>query len=204
MMGYWPWWAGAIAFGVITFGYWWSVGRTVGVSGAWDRVLNWSTERESERINASFDASAFEAALAAATAEEFGDTLVATESGSDEPPANTAPIAAPSTPLPVSSQAVLLGSMFVGGLLAAIINGRFELRADMGDAFADIVVDGWLMWPTLLLGGVAVGFGTRMSGGCSSGHGLSGCGRLQPASILATAVFFGTAVGMSFLVWKVI
>lgn len=204
MMSYWPWWAGAIALGTVTFGYWWTVGRTVGVSGAWDRVLNWSTERATERADATFDAGSFEAALAAATAEEFGDTIVAADSGSDGPPANSTSTLAPATPLPVSSQAVLLVSMFVGGLIAAVVSGRFELRTDMGEAFAEIVVDGWLMWPTLLLGGVAVGFGTRMSGGCSSGHGLSGCGRLQPASILATAVFFGTAVGMSFLVWKVI
>jgi uncharacterized membrane protein YedE/YeeE len=54
------------------------------------------------------------------------------------------------------------------------------------------------------VGGVLVGFGTRLAGGCSSGHGLSGCGRLRPVSIVATAVFFGTAVGVSFLLWKVI
>ena len=38
----------------------------------------------------------------------------------------------------------------------------------------------------------------------SSGHGLFGCGRLYPISIMATAVFFGTAVLVSFLLWKVI
>lgn len=53
-------------------------------------------------------------------------------------------------------------------------------------------------------GGILVGFGTRLAGGCSSGHGLSGCGRLRPVSLVATAVFFGTAVAVSFLLWKVI
>ena len=56
----------------------------------------------------------------------------------------------------------------------------------------------------LFAGGVLVGFGTRLAGGCSSGHGLSGCGRLRPVSMVATAVFFGTAVIVSFLLWKVI
>jgi uncharacterized membrane protein YedE/YeeE len=56
----------------------------------------------------------------------------------------------------------------------------------------------------LFAGGVLVGFGTRLAGGCSSGHGLSGCGRLRPVSLLATAVFFGTAAVVSFLLWKVI
>jgi uncharacterized membrane protein YedE/YeeE len=60
------------------------------------------------------------------------------------------------------------------------------------------------MIAVLFGGGMLVGFGTRLAGGCSSGHGLSGCGRLRPVSLLATAVFFGTAVLVSFLLWKVI
>jgi uncharacterized membrane protein YedE/YeeE len=83
--------------------------------------------------------------------------------------------------------------------------GRFQLRLDMGDGFRQIVTDNPTTMVSLLFaGGVLVGFGTRLAGGCSSGHGLSGCGRLRPVSILATAVFFGTAVFVSFLLWKVI
>ncbi len=197
MMDYWPWWAGALALGTVAFGYWLALGTTIGVSGAWDRVFNWRTERDTERLNHSFDSSSFEAALAAATADEFGDTMVAAPS---EPPST--PVAR--GPLPVVTQAVLLSSIFLGALLAAVVNGRFELRADMGEAFSEIVVDGPMMWPVLFIGGIAVGFGTRMCGGCSSGHGLSGVGRLQPRSIVATAVFFGTGVAVSFLLWKVI
>ena len=102
------------------------------------------------------------------------------------------------------AQAAFLLSVFFGGLLAALISGRFELRADMGPDFAAIVTSGWLMWPILFVGGILVGFGTRLAGGCSSGHGLSGCGRLQLPSIVATATFFGTAVVVSTLLWKVI
>lgn len=208
VMNYWPWWMGAIAFGVITIGYFLTVHRPMGVSGAMDRVLNWSDERETERITASLDTSAFDAALAAATAEAFGDTM--TEAPSMDPsdpaaPSGTAPIGAPpSPPIAVSNQALFLAAVFTGALVAAILNGRFELRMDMGEAFADTVVDGWLMWPTVFCGGILVGFGTRMAGGCSSGHGLSGLGRLQPKSLLAVPVFFGTGVLMSLLLWKVI
>ena len=71
-------------------------------------------------------------------------------------------------------------------------------------SIADLVVSGSAMWPILFVGGWLVGFGTRLAGGCSSGHGLSGCSRFQPASIVATATFFGTAVVVSTLLWKVI
>jgi uncharacterized membrane protein YedE/YeeE len=48
-------------------------------------------------------------------------------------------------------------------------------------------------------GGIVVGFGTRMAGGCTSGHGLSGCSRLQIGSLASTATFMAAAVAMTFL-----
>jgi uncharacterized membrane protein YedE/YeeE len=41
----------------------------------------------------------------------------------------------------------------------------------------------------LLAGGVLVGFGTRLGGGCTSGHGVCGLSRLSPRSLTATATF---------------
>lgn len=43
-------------------------------------------------------------------------------------------------------------------------------------------------WP-LLIGGVLVGFGTRLGSGCTSGHGVCGMSRLSPRSLFATATF---------------
>ncbi len=54
----------------------------------------------------------------------------------------------------------------------------------------------------LLLGaGTLIGFGARWAGGCTSGHGICGVGRLQRGSLLATATFVGTAVLTAQLVW---
>jgi len=52
--------------------------------------------------------------------------------------------------------------------------------------------------PVLLLGGVLVGFGTRMAAGCTSGHGLCGVSRLQTGSLVTTASFFGVGIATSF------
>jgi uncharacterized membrane protein YedE/YeeE len=46
--------------------------------------------------------------------------------------------------------------------------------------------------PVLLVAGVLVGFGTRVGGGCTSGHGVCGVSRLSPASVIATAIFVAT------------
>jgi hypothetical protein len=47
---------------------------------------------------------------------------------------------------------------------------------------------------TIVVGGLLVGFGTRLSNGCTSGHGVCGIARLSPRSITATAIFMAAAV----------
>ncbi|MBL3665784.1 YeeE/YedE family protein [Streptomyces sp. M2CJ-2] len=224
MSTYWPWWAGAVGLALVTITYTLLTDRSFGVSSAWDRVLHWRSERRIERMDEEFaDDRALADALAAATAEHFGTrpgpgpvsgvtTLPPVAYGKpqplesdDEPTPGESPSAASLRPVPLVTQAALLVSIFLGGLIAAVTSGRFQLRFDMGPGFKDLVTaDSAAMVGLLFLGGVLVGFGTRLAGGCSSGHGLSGCGRLRPVSIVATAVFFGTAVAVSFLLWKVI
>lgn len=46
----------------------------------------------------------------------------------------------------------------------------------------------------IILGGLLVGFGTRLGNGCTSGHGVCGISRLSPRSLVATATFVG--IGM--------
>jgi len=41
----------------------------------------------------------------------------------------------------------------------------------------------------LIIAGLLVGLGTRISGGCTSGHGISGIGRFSLRSITATITF---------------
>ncbi|QNS02877.1 YeeE/YedE family protein [Streptomyces xanthii] len=213
MSGYWPWWAGAAGLALITVNYALTTDRSFGVSSAWDRVLHWRRERRLERMDEEFtDRRELAEALAAATAEHFGTNPAAppTPYGTSQParpdaePTESDDTAAP-TPAPLVTQAALLVSIFIGGLIAAVTSGQFRLRLDMGPGFRDVVTANPVTMTVLLfVGGVLVGFGTRLAGGCSSGHGLNGCGRLRPVSLVATAVFFGTAVAVSFLLWKVV
>lgn len=48
--------------------------------------------------------------------------------------------------------------------------------------------------PTTLAAGLLVGFGTRLAGGCTSGHGICGIARLSKRSIAATIVFIAAAM----------
>lgn len=76
---------------------------------------------------------------------------------------------------------------FIGGLVA----GGVVMHLARPTAFAAPHVGN----AALVVGGLLVGFGTRLGGGCTSGHGLCGTSRLAPRSLVATAVFM--AVGMA-------
>ena len=49
-------------------------------------------------------------------------------------------------------------------------------------------------WIVVVAAGLLVGFGARLGGGCTSGHGICGIARLSKRSIAATMIFMGTAV----------
>jgi len=55
-------------------------------------------------------------------------------------------------------------------------------------------------WWQLLGGGFLVGFGARMSNGCTSGHGICGLASLQLPSALAVLTFLATAMAVANLV----
>jgi uncharacterized membrane protein YedE/YeeE len=49
-------------------------------------------------------------------------------------------------------------------------------------------------WAVVITAGLLVGFGTRLGGGCTSGHGICGVARFSARSIAATAIFMVTAI----------
>jgi uncharacterized protein len=56
----------------------------------------------------------------------------------------------------------------------------------------------------LAFAGLLVGFGTRMSGGCTSGHGVCGLSRLSLRSLVAVLTFMLTAALTVFVVRHVL
>ena len=48
--------------------------------------------------------------------------------------------------------------------------------------------------PVLIVAGLAVGIGTRMGSGCTSGHGVCGVSRLSQRSLIATATFMAAGI----------
>lgn len=199
MNGFWPWWLGAVGLAGVTIGFWALLDRPLGVSGSWARLLRW----RQERVRASADAQMFSVdiddALMRATLAEFGDRAVV-EIGTGPVLKNRTPSQVHITP-PATwvSHLIFLAAMFVGGLLSAWSTGHLEWQPILDVGHRAFFGDGLEMWMTLIGGGMLVGFGTQLAGGCSSGHGLSGCANLLPASLAATAIFFSSAVATSLI-----
>jgi uncharacterized membrane protein YedE/YeeE len=96
----------------------------------------------------------------------------------------------------------------VSGMVAGVLTGPRSERSWRAAFLAGLALGGLVLGmlieggigpaprslPVLAVAGVLVGFGTRLGGGCTSGHGVCGISRLSPRSFVATAIF--VAVGM--------
>jgi uncharacterized membrane protein YedE/YeeE len=76
---------------------------------------------------------------------------------------------------------------FVGGLILAPLIGAL---AGVPAPYPEMPRS----WVVTVVAGLLVGFGARLGGGCTSGHGICGIARLSPRSIVATVVFMGVAI----------
>lgn len=87
-----------------------------------------------------------------------------------------------------------------GGLLYGLAAG--DLHPTFANAGFEAVFGAGLATKMVILGsaGLLIGFGARMAGGCTSGHGICGVAQLSPGSVVSTATFVGTAIVVANLV----
>jgi len=98
----------------------------------------------------------------------------------------------------------LLGGLVIGGVLSALLGGGWEPTWALGVFDADI---GWnaggkMIW--MFGGGLLIGFGTRLAGGCTSGHGIFGMSNLEIPSIVSTVSFMAAGIVATNLIYRVI
>jgi uncharacterized protein len=86
---------------------------------------------------------------------------------------------------------VFLAGLVIGAALIALAGGAPALRIEAS-------------WPVLVVGGLLVGYGTQLGGGCTSGHGVCGIARLSPRSIAATVVFMAAAAATVFVMRHIV
>ena len=93
-----------------------------------------------------------------------------------------------------SARLPFIVGIVAGGLVAGLATGRAPTASagPVGElmAMAPPIAAAWFVF-----GGLLIGFGTALAGGCTSGHGISGLAQLRKSSLLATCTFM--AVGMA-------
>lgn len=161
-------------------------GRLLGVSSV---VASLFQKREPDAV----PLSELEAALLAETEAEFGPSSMAAEADERDRLEELRGEAERSRPL-------FLVGLVLGAALASIAFGHFAPGFSLGASFERRYGSyGPLPWLVLLGSGVLIGLGTRVAGGCTSGHGISGVARGARGSVLTTGVFWATAVAVAWI-----
>jgi uncharacterized protein len=121
-----------------------------------------------------------------------------------------------------SASLLMLGLGRIAGI-SGIVNGAIDAgtpdRVWRWAFLAAIVVGAWLAagagWASmsaqaapgpwlLAIGGLLVGFGTRMGSGCTSGHGVCGLARFSRRSLIATLAFMASGMLTVFVIRHVL
>ena len=97
-----------------------------------------------------------------------------------------------------------LGGLLLGGVVSAVLGGGWHPTWALG-LFDQAV--GWgpagkLIW--MFVGGLLIGFGTRLAGGCTSGHGIFGLSNLELPSLLTTISFMAGGIATTQLLYRVV
>jgi uncharacterized protein len=93
-----------------------------------------------------------------------------------------------------------LPGIVLGGFLASLPSGQHPTFA-LGGFDALIGATPFIKVPVLIGAGVLIGYGARLAGGCTSGHGIVGTALFAKSSLLATALFLTSGFSTTFAVW---
>jgi uncharacterized membrane protein YedE/YeeE len=197
-MTYLPFWLAGLLLASVPILHWFLLRRSFAVSGRFTALVDRVRSGKPAVVVPDMNETELIAALRAATAEAFGQAELEAAS---EPAASThASVPALRAPDSSSVHLMFFVGLILGGTLSlafgAGITPTFALHSQLFSEYfgsSPLTAAG-----VLFVGGMLVGAGTRMAGGCTSGHGLCGVSQFQPGSWLATASFFGTGVLTSF------
>ncbi len=97
-----------------------------------------------------------------------------------------------------------LAGLVLGGVLSAVLGGGWEPTWALGmlDERLALGPAGKLVW--MFVGGLFIGFGTRLAGGCTSGHGIFGLSNLEWPSLVSTLSFMGGGIVTTQLIYRVL
>jgi hypothetical protein len=194
---YWSFWVSGLALTAVMVSHLVLTRRQMAVSGRFTSLVNRLRFGAPKPLD--LDQDELIRAIREATLSEFGE-VDPPPASAPEPAPGAQPVAFPEPPRSLGEHLAFLAALFLGGVVSKLLSGdgyvAFALSSRRLAALT--AHEPLVLALVLVLGGICVGFGTRMAGGCTSGHGLCGASRFQPGSLLATAAFFGAGIATAF------
>ena len=97
-----------------------------------------------------------------------------------------------------------VGGLLLGGVISAVAGGGWAPTWALGmlDARLGLGPAGKLAW--MFIGGLFIGFGTRLAGGCTSGHGIFGLSNFELPSLVSTLSFMAGGLVTTQLLYRVL
>lgn len=185
-----PFWIGGGLLGLVAVLHLVWTDRFLSVSGILARMLRWRQDEADREHEIALESGELDQALLEATIAQFGPEAAELLARPETRESRTSCGASPHVRLPVGAGALFLVSLAFGGALSTLLDSTWRFDWTLGAGFDTLVSDPLSRLLLPLVGGLLVGFGARMAGGCTSSHGLSGCARLQSGSLAATVAFF--------------
>ena len=167
----WPWWVSGPAVGLVAVGMLWSQRKPLGASATYTDLTE--TFRRGNRVGDEMDL----------TGAEDEDPV----SFHDDPRERTP-----------RWRLWMLAGLFLGGAAGWAGGGEATGSFELPGMAAALGLPLYLQIVLLFGGGILIGAGTRMSGGCTSGHAITGISARQLPSLYATCVFFAVGMAVSF------
>lgn len=97
-----------------------------------------------------------------------------------------------------------LAGLVLGGAISAAAGGGWHPTWALGmlDSALALGPAGKLAW--MFVGGLFIGFGTRLAGGCTSGHGIFGLSNFELPSLFSTLSFMAGGIVTTQLIYRVL
>jgi uncharacterized membrane protein YedE/YeeE len=97
-----------------------------------------------------------------------------------------------------------LAGLMIGGFASALLGGGWRATTALGMFDAAV---GWgtpwkMAW--MFFGGMLIGLGTRLGGGCTSGHGIFGLSNFERSSAVTTASFMLGGIVTTQLLYRIV
>ena len=98
----------------------------------------------------------------------------------------------------------MVGGLVLGGVLSAVLGDGWSPTWELGALGDRLGLGEAGLALYMFVGGIFIGFGTRLAGGCTSGHGIFGVSNFEASGWVSTLAFMAAGVVTTQVVFRLL